>query len=82
MLTSNLFSQHTHLRIYKTIIKLIFMYGVETLILCNKEENKLITFVNIVLQKIFEQTRKENIRRIIQSWEIRELLRKPGVMGS
>jgi len=52
-----LLSKNVKIRVYRTIILLVVLYGFETLIL--REERKLKRFENRVLRRIFEPKRVE-----------------------
>jgi hypothetical protein len=47
------------IKIYKTIILLVVLYGCETLSLTLREEHRLRVFENRVLRRIFEPKRGE-----------------------
>jgi hypothetical protein len=52
LLSSRLLSKNVKVRIYKTIILPVVLYGCETLSLTVKEEHKLRVFENRVLRRI------------------------------
>jgi hypothetical protein len=53
LLSSRLLSENVKVRIYKTIILPVLLYGCETWSLTLREEHKLMVFENRVLRKIF-----------------------------
>jgi hypothetical protein len=53
LLSSHLLSKNVKLRIYKTIILPVVLYGCETWYLTVREEHKLRVFENRVLRRIF-----------------------------
>jgi hypothetical protein len=58
-LSSHLLSRNVKVKIYKTIILLVVLYGCETWSLTLREEHKLRLFENRVLRRIFEPKRDE-----------------------
>jgi hypothetical protein len=52
-------SKNIKIRIYKTIILPVFLYGCETWSLSLREEHRLRVFENRVLRRIFEPKRDE-----------------------
>jgi hypothetical protein len=59
LLSSHLLSRNIKIKIYKTIILPVVLYGCETLSLTLREENRLRVFENRVLRRIFEPKRDE-----------------------
>jgi hypothetical protein len=59
LLSSRLLSKNLKIRIYKTIILPVVLYGCETLSLTLREEHKLTMFENRVLRRIFGPRRDE-----------------------
>jgi hypothetical protein len=53
LLSSRLLSKHLKIRIYKTIILPVVLYGRETWFLTLREEHRLRVFENRVLRRIF-----------------------------
>jgi hypothetical protein len=51
--SSRLLSKNLKIKIYRTIILLVVLYGCETLLLTLREERKLRVFENMVLRRIF-----------------------------
>ncbi|KAJ4428062.1 hypothetical protein ANN_24076 [Periplaneta americana] len=59
LLSSSLLSKNLKVRIYKTVILLVLLYGCETWTLTLREEHRLRVFENRVLRKIFGAKRDE-----------------------
>ncbi|KAJ4445591.1 hypothetical protein ANN_12272 [Periplaneta americana] len=59
LLSSNLLSKNLKVRIYKTVILPVVLYGCETWTLTLREEHRLRVFENKVLRKIFGAKRDE-----------------------
>jgi hypothetical protein len=59
LLSSRLLSKNIKIRIYKTIILPVVLYGCETLSLTLREEHRLRVFENRVLTRIFGPERDE-----------------------
>ncbi|KAJ4431175.1 hypothetical protein ANN_19772 [Periplaneta americana] len=59
LLSSSLLSKYLKVRIYKTVILLVVLYGCETWTLTLREEHRLRVFENKVLRKIFGAKRDE-----------------------
>jgi hypothetical protein len=59
LLSSHLLSRYAKIRIYKTIILLVVLYGCETWSLTLREEHRLRVFQNRVLRRIFGPKRDE-----------------------
>ena len=59
LLSSTLLSKNLKIRIYRTIILPIILYGCETWSLILKEERRLRVFENRVLRRIFGPKRDE-----------------------
>jgi len=53
MLSSRLLSKNLKIKIYRTIILPVVLYGFETWALTSREERKLRVFENMVLRRIF-----------------------------
>jgi hypothetical protein len=58
-LSSRLLSRNVKVKIYKTIILPVVLYGCETWSLSLREEHRLRVFENRVLRRIFEPNRDE-----------------------
>jgi hypothetical protein len=61
LLSSRLLSENVKIRIYKTIILPVVLYGCETWSLTLREEHRLRVFENRVLRRIFGPKRDEVI---------------------
>ena len=59
LLSSSLLSNNIKIKIHRTIILPVVLYGYETWSLTLREEHKLRVFENRVLRKIFEPKRDE-----------------------
>jgi len=59
LLSSRLLSKNLKIKIYRTIILLVVLYGCETWSLTLREERKLRVFENKVLRRIFGPRRDE-----------------------
>ncbi|KAJ4447258.1 hypothetical protein ANN_09262 [Periplaneta americana] len=59
LLSSSLLSKNLKVRIYKTVILPVILYGCETWTLTLREEHRLSVFENKVLRKIFRAKRNE-----------------------
>jgi hypothetical protein len=64
LLSSRLLSKNVKIRIYRTIILHVVLYGRETWSLTLKEEHRLRVFENMVLRRIFVPKRDE----VMGSW--------------
>jgi hypothetical protein len=62
LLSSHLLSRNLKVKIYKTIILLVILYGCETWSLTLREEHRLRVFENRVLRRICEPKRGEVMR--------------------
>jgi hypothetical protein len=58
--SSRLISKNLKIKIYKTVILPVVLYGCETWPLTSREEHRLRVFENIVLRKIFGSKREED----------------------
>jgi len=58
-LSSRLLSKNLKIKIYRTIILAVVLYGYETWLLILREERKLRVFENMVLRRIFGPRRDE-----------------------
>lgn len=79
LFTSRLLTKTTKLRIYKTIVRPVLMYGAETWTLSKKMERKIITFENKVLRKVFGPVSENGIFRRRKNIEIHTLFNEPDV---
>jgi hypothetical protein len=81
-LSSHLLSKNLKIRIYKTIILPVVLYGRETWSLILREEHKLRVFENRVLRKIFGPKRDEVTAewRKLHNEELRDLYPSPSII--
>ncbi|KAJ4430145.1 hypothetical protein ANN_22355 [Periplaneta americana] len=70
LLSSSLLSKNLKVRIYKTVILPIVLYGCETWTLTLREEHRLRVFENRVLRKIFGAKRDEELHALYSSSDI------------
>jgi hypothetical protein len=61
LLSSRLISRNLKIKIYKTVIFPVVLYGCETWFLTFKEEHRLRVFENRVLRRIFGPKREEDV---------------------
>ena len=59
LLSSSLLSKNLKIKIYRTIILPVVLYGCETWSLTSREERKLRVFENMVLRRIFGSRRED-----------------------
>jgi len=59
LLSSNLLSKYLKIKIYRTLILPVYLYGYETWSLILREERTLRVFENWVLRRIFRPKRDE-----------------------
>ncbi|KAJ0179056.1 hypothetical protein K1T71_005831 [Dendrolimus kikuchii] len=82
VLVSRLLSRKTKIRVYKTVIRPILMYGCEAWTLTLKEENQLLVTERKVLRKILGPTIKEDGSwRVRTNSEIEDLMAEPNIIG-
>jgi hypothetical protein len=82
LLSSRLLSKNLKIRIYKTIILPVVLYGCETWSLTLRKEHRLRVFENRVLRRIFEQKRDEVTGewRKLHNEELRDLYSSPSII--
>jgi hypothetical protein len=82
LLSSHLLSKNVKIRIYKTIILPVVLYGCETLPLTLREEHRLRLFENRVLRRIFGPRREEVMGgwRKLCNEELRDLYSSPSII--
>ncbi|KAG7311679.1 hypothetical protein JYU34_002732 [Plutella xylostella] len=82
VLTSRLLSRNTKLRIYKTVIRPILMYGCEAWTLTQKEESQLLVAERKVLRKIFgPRQRPDGSWRVLKNAELEDLMAGANIVG-
>ena len=59
LLSSRLLSKNLKIKLYRTIIPPVVLYGCETLSLISREERRLRVFENRVLRRVFGSKRDE-----------------------
>jgi hypothetical protein len=82
LLSSHLLSRNLKVKIYKTIILPLVLYGCEAWSLTLREEHRLRVFENRVLRRIFASKRDEVIEewRKLHSGELHNLYSSPDVI--
>jgi hypothetical protein len=81
LLSSRLISKKLKIKIYKTIILQVVLYGCETWSLTLREEHRLRVFENSVLRKIFGPKREEDGSwRKLQNDELHNLYSSPNIV--
>jgi hypothetical protein len=83
LLSSHRVSKNVKIRIYKTIILSVVLYGCETCSLALREEHKLRVFEKRVLRRIFGLKRDEVMRewRRLHNKELHDLYSSPSITG-
>lgn len=82
LLSSKILSKKTKIRIYKTILQPILLYGCEVWSISKATEKKLITFENKVLRKIFGPLYEAGAWRIRKNRELREIYLEPDIVAA
>jgi hypothetical protein len=81
-LSSRLISKNLKIKIYKTVILPVVLYGCETLSLTLREEHRLRVFENSVLRKIFGPKKEEDGSwRKLHNDEFHSLHSSPNIVG-
>jgi hypothetical protein len=81
LLSSRLISKNLKIKIYKTVILPVVLYGCETWSLTLREERRLRVFENRVLRKIFGPKREEvGSCRILHIDELHDLYSSPNIV--
>ncbi|XP_063529640.1 uncharacterized protein LOC134740914 [Cydia strobilella] len=82
ILTSKLISRSTKIRVYKTVIRPILVYGCEAWTLTLKEENKLLVAERKIFRRILGPIRREvGSWRVRKNLEVEELVGEPNIIG-
>jgi len=80
-LSSRLLSKNLKIKIYRTIILPVVLYGCETWSLTLREERKLRGFENMVLRRIFGPRRDEVMEwRRLHNGELNDLYSSPNIV--
>ena len=81
-LSSRLLSKNLYIKIYRTIILPVVLYGCEIWSLTLREEKKLRVFVNMVLRRIFGPRRDEVTGewRRLHKVELNDLYSSPNIV--
>jgi hypothetical protein len=82
LLSSRLLSKNTKIRVYRTIILPVILYGCETWFLTLREEQRLRVFENRVLRSIFGSKRDEATGewRRLHNEELNDLYSSPNII--
>jgi hypothetical protein len=82
LLSSGLLSKNIRIRIYKTIILPVVLYGCETWSLTLREEHRLRVFENRVLRRIFGPKGQEVMGewRKLHNEDLRDLYTSPSII--
>jgi len=82
LLSSRLLSKNLKIKIYRTIILPVVLYGCETWLLTLQEERKLRVFENMVLRRIFGPRRDEVTAewRRLHNEELNDLYSSPNIV--
>ena len=83
LLSSTILSKNLKVKIYRTIILPVVLYGCETWSLTSMEERKLRVFENMVLRRIFGPRRDEVTGewRRLHKEELDDLYSSPNIVG-
>jgi len=82
LLSSRLLSKNLKIKIYRTVILPVVLYGCETWSLSLREERKLRVFENMVLRRIFGRRRDEVTEewRRLHNEELNDLYSSPNIV--
>lgn len=82
ILVSKLISRKTKIRIYKTVIRPILMYGCEAWTLTQKEETKLLVTERKIFRKILGPVRRDDgTWRVRKNQEIEDIISEPNIIS-
>src|SRR5215475_14248253 len=83
LLSSRLLSKNLKIKVYRTIILLVVLYGCETWALTLREERRLRVFENRVLRRVFGPKRDEVTGewRKLHNEELNDLYSLPNIVG-
>ena len=79
-LKSYLLSIKTKIKLYKTLIRPVLLYGAESWALSKATENKLQIFERKVLRKIYGPTQEADIWRVKYNSELYDLYNEPDII--
>jgi len=82
LLSSRLLSKHLNIKIYRTLILPVVLYGCENWSLTMREESRMRVFENMVLRRVFGPKRDEVTRkwRKLHNEELRDLYTLPNIV--
>jgi hypothetical protein len=75
LIKSKFLKKHTKIKMYKTMIRPVVTYSLETLTLTAEDENNIRIFERLILRKIFGLINTDNIWRIRSNMEIDKLIK-------
>ena len=81
LFNSRILSWTTKIRLYKTLVRPVLMYGAETWPLTRRDENRLRVFENRMLRRIFGGTVSNGVWRIRHNAEIHRLYKSADILA-
>ena len=83
LLSSSLLSKNLKIKIYRTVILPVVLYGCETWLLTLREERSLRVYENRVLRRIFGPKRNEVTRewRKLHHEDLNDMYSSPNIFG-